>query len=173
MFDLDPGDGVGWEQLVTGANEVRKRLHALGFAAFVKTTGGKGLHVVVPIEPEASWAEARAFSKRLATEIAKDAPDLYVATVAKSARPGRIFLDYLRNQRGATAVSAFSTRARPGAPVSVPVTWDELPSLGSGGRFTVETLASRLRAIWTDPWTEFSDAARPLNRAGRTDRRRS
>ncbi|GEO98135.1 ATP-dependent DNA ligase [Methylobacterium haplocladii] len=171
VFDLDPGEGVGWEQLVTGANEVRERLHALGFAAFVKTTGGKGLHVVVPIEPKAGWDEAKTFSKRLATEMAKDCSDLYVATVAKAARPGRIYVDYLRNQRGATAVSAFSTRARPGAPVSVPVTWNELPSLGSGDRFTVDTLANRLGAMRGDPWTAFSGAARPLD-DGRAVRRR-
>lgn len=162
VFDLDPGEGTGWSDLVAGAGEIRERLDGLDYASFVKTTGGKGLHVVVPLAPKAGWNEAKAFSKRLATEMAKAAPDRYVATVAKRAREGRIFIDYLRNQRGATAVSAFSTRARLGAPVSVPVAWDELASLGSGSRFTVENLSSRLAAVRRDPWAGFAEAARTL-----------
>lgn len=143
VIDLDPGDGVGWTGLVAGALEVRERLRISGFGAFVKTIGGKGLHVVVPVEPKAGWDEAKAFSKGLASEMAKNAPDRYVATVSKKSRNGRIYIDYLRNQRGATAVATFSTRARAGAPVSVPVGWDELPSLGSGSRFDIATLPGR------------------------------
>ncbi|MCJ2069196.1 DNA ligase D [Methylobacterium sp. J-030] len=173
VFDLDPGDGVAWGDLVAGALEVRERMSALGFASFVKTTGGKGLHVVVPIEPKAGWEEAKAFVKRIASEMAKDAPDLYVATVSKKARDGRIYLDYLRNQRGATAVAAFSTRAHPNAPVSVPVDWDELPSLGSGARFDVGSLPSRLSALGHDPWAGCERAALPLDAAGRRPRRRA
>ncbi|KAA0121635.1 DNA ligase D [Methylobacterium sp. P1-11] len=171
VFDLDPGDGVVWGDLVTGALDVRERMSASGLSSFVKTTGGKGLHVVVPIEPKAGWAEAKAISKRIASEMAKDAPDRYVATASKKARDGRIYVDYLRNQRGATAVSAFSTRARPGAPVSVPVDWDELLSLGSGARFDVANLPGRLSALNRDPWAGFDDAARPLQVTGRRDRR--
>ena len=100
VFDLDPGDGVAWGDIVAGALEVRERMSATGLASFVKTTGGKGLHVVVPIEPKACWDEAKAFMKRIASEMAKDTPELYVATVSKKARDGRIYLDYLRNQRG-------------------------------------------------------------------------
>ncbi|GLS46821.1 DNA ligase D [Methylobacterium brachythecii] len=162
VFDLDPGEGVGWADLVAGAETVRERLDGLGHAAFVKTTGGKGLHVVVPLAQKAGWDEAKTFSKRIATELAKDDPDSFVATVSKRAREGRIFVDYLRNQRGATAVSVFSTRARPVAPVSVPVGWDELPSLGSGSRFTVENLSSRLNVIKRDPWATLANAAKPL-----------
>jgi bifunctional non-homologous end joining protein LigD len=167
VFDLDPGEGVGWGDLVAGALEVRERLDRLGFAAFVKTTGGKGVHVVAPLTPKATWTEAKAFTKRIATEMAKDSPERFVATVSKQARDGRIFVDYLRNQRGATAVSAFSTRARAGAPVSVPVTWDELPSLGSGARFSVASVPSRLAALRPDPWADFAGAMRPLDVAGR------
>ncbi|AIQ93189.1 ATP-dependent DNA ligase [Methylobacterium oryzae CBMB20] len=166
VFDLDPGEGVGWGDLVAGALEVRERLSASGFATFVKTTGGKGLHVVVPIEPGAGWDEAKAFTKRIASEMAKDAPDRYVATVSKKARDGRIYVDYLRNQRGATAVAAFSTRARPLAPVSVPVDWDELPSLGSGACFDVASVPGRLAALKRDPWAGFERAARPLLATG-------
>ena len=164
VFDLDPGEGVGWAELVVGALDVRERLDALGFASFVKTTGGKGLHVVIPLEPKAGWPEAKTVAKRIATEMAKDAPVRYVATMAKRVRQGRIFLDYLRNRRGATAVSAFSTRARPGAPVSVPVAWDELPSLGSGARFGVASLPNRIAALKRDPWLDFAEAARPLEK---------
>lgn len=167
VFDLDPGEGVGWGDLVAGALEVRERLARLGFAAFVKTTGGKGLHVVTPLTPQATWTEAKAFTKRVAAEMAKDAPERYIATISKQARDGRIFVDYLRNQRGATAVSAFSTRARAGAPVSVPVSWDELPSLGSGARFSVASVPSRLAALRPDPWADFARAVRPLDVAGR------
>ena len=171
VFDLDPGDGVAWTDLVAGALEVRERMSASGFASFVKTTGGKGLHIVVPIEPKAGWDEAKAFAKRIASEMAKDAPDRYVATVSKQARNGRIYLDYLRNQRGATAVAAFSTRARPGAPVSAPVDWGELPSLGSGARFDVASLPGRLSALRRDPWDGFERAAKPLETAGPRPRR--
>ena len=167
VFDLDPGEGVEWAELVAGAADVRARLDALGFVSFVKTTGGKGLHVVVPLRPKAGWPEAKAFAKRIAAEMAKDAPDRFVATMGKQAREGRIYLDYLRNQRGATAVSAFSTRARPGAPVSVPVTWQELPSLGSGARFAVASLPNRIDVVKQDPWMQFAEAARPLDSARR------
>lgn len=173
VFDLDPGDGIGWGDLVAGALEVRERMSALGLSGFVKTTGGKGLHVVVPIELGAGWDEAKALTKRIASEMAKDAPDRYVATVSKKARDGRIYVDYLRNQRGATAVSAFSSRARPAAPVSVPVDWDELPSLGSGARFDVASLPGRLSALHRDPWAGFERAARPLEAVQRRSRRRS
>lgn len=166
VFDLDPGEGVGWAELVAGALEVRERLDRLGLAAFVKTTGGKGVHVVTPLMPQATWTEAKAFTKRVASEMAKDTPERYVATVSKQARDGRIFVDYLRNQRGATAVSAFSTRARAGAPVSVPVSWDELPSLGSGARFSVASVPGRLAASKQDPWADFTHAARALDVSG-------
>jgi bifunctional non-homologous end joining protein LigD len=172
VFDLDPGEGVAWAELVAGALDVRERLQASGFGAFVKTTGGKGLHVVVPIEPRAAWDEAKAFAKRVATGMSKDAPDRYVATITKKARDGRIFVDYLRNQRGATSISAFSTRARPGAPVSVPVDWEELPSIGSGARFDVASLPGRLAVPGRDPWAEFAQAARPLEARSHGRRRK-
>ncbi|MCJ2050729.1 DNA ligase D [Methylobacterium sp. J-070] len=170
VFDLDPGEGVRWGDLVAGALEVRERLDRLGFAAFVKTTGGKGVHVVAPLKPQATWTEAKAFTKRLASAMAKDSPERYVATVSKAARDGRIFVDYLRNQRGATAVSAFSTRARAGAPVSVPVSWNELPALGSGARFSVASVPGRLAALKPDPWADFARATRPLDLAGHRTR---
>lgn len=173
VFDLDPGEGIGWSDLVAGALAVRERMSASGLSSFVKTTGGKGLHVVVPIEPKAGWDEAKAFAQRVASEMAKDAPDSFVATVSKKARDGRIYVDYLRNQRGATAVAAFSTRARPGAPVSVPVDWDELPSLGSGARFGFASVTGRLAVLKRDPWAGFERAARPLEVPRPRSRRRT
>jgi bifunctional non-homologous end joining protein LigD len=111
IFDLDPGEGAPWDAVIAAAGEVRDRLHAKGLRSFVKTTGGKGLHVVVPIEPSADWATAKSFTASIAEAMAGDHPDRYVATVAKRARRGRIYIDFLRNDRGSTAVAAYSTRS--------------------------------------------------------------
>jgi bifunctional non-homologous end joining protein LigD len=165
-FDLDPGEGVGFEAVAAGALEVRERLRALGLESLVKTTGGKGLHVVVPLKPRAGWDEAKAFCASLAAAMAADAPDRYTATLTKRVRTGRVFVDYLRNGRGATAVAAYSTRARPGAPVATPLAWDELPSLRAGNAYRVGTLLARLDHLPADPWGALADMARPL-KAGR------
>ena len=164
-MDLDPGEGVAWEDVVAAAQEVRQRLEDAGPAAFVKTSGGKGLHVVSPLKPKAGWAAVKAFTKGLAQAMAADSPDAYVATVTKSRRQGRILIDYLRNQRGMTAVAAYSTRARPGAAVSMPVAWDELDQIGPA-YFTVLNTPARLDALTRDPWEDFHAAARPLDKGG-------
>lgn len=162
VIDLDPGEGVDWKDLVTAAQEVRERLEAAGLAGFVKTSGGKGLHVVAPLTPKAEWPAVKVFSRNLAKAMASDDPSRFVATIAKSKRQGRILVDYLRNQRGATAVAAFSTRARPGAQVSTPVTWNELAAGAGPTGFTLRTMPERLRLLRTDPWEGFVEAARPL-----------
>ncbi len=126
IFDFDPGDGVTWPAVVDGALHLRERLAGMGLESFVKGTGGKGLHVVVPLQPKASWAKALAFTRGVAEAMAGDEPDRFTTTSVKAERAGRIFIDYLRNNREASAVAPYSTRARAGAPVSVPVTWDEL-----------------------------------------------
>ena len=133
---------------------------ALGLESFVKTSGGKGLHVVVPIRPKASWDEAKGFAAGVAAAMTKASPALYTDTMAKRARTGRIFIDYLRNGRGATAVAAFSTRARSGAPVSTPVSWDELPSIRSGNQYRVGNLAARLPNLIINIWTNFEMIAK-------------
>ncbi|WP_431855850.1 non-homologous end-joining DNA ligase [Azospirillum sp.] len=126
VLDLDPAEGVPWTRVVEGARALRTDLEGMGLRSFVKTTGGKGLHVVLPIEPAADWDTAKAFAHGVAVRLAEREPDRYTTNPLKEARKGRIFLDHLRNSRGATAVAAYSTRARPGAPVATPLRWDEL-----------------------------------------------
>lgn len=161
-MDLDPGDGVGWPALITAANEVRERLQTKGLTAFVKTSGGKGLHVVAPLKPKADWKAVKAFTKAMADSMAADSPDLYVSTIAKAKRQNRILVDYLRNQWNATAVAAFSTRARAGAPVSAPLTWEELPDIPAANAFTTTNLPARLATLPADPWQDFRRNAAPL-----------
>jgi bifunctional non-homologous end joining protein LigD len=155
IFDLDPGEGVPWSATIAAALEVRGRLADLGLASFVKTSGGKGLHVVVPIAPQAEWDAAKAFTESIASAMAKDHPDKYVATAAKRARPGRIFIDYLRNGRGATAVAPYSTRGLPQASVSTPIAWDELSEGLKAYHYTVDNIGHRLRFLKRDPWEGF------------------
>ena len=161
VFDLDPGPGTGWKDVVAAAREVRERLSALKLKSFLKTSGGKGLHVVLPIKP-VSWDAAKDFAHAIAASMAKDAPDRYVATATKSHRSKRIFIDYLRNSREATAVAPYSTRARAGAPVSVPIDWSELGSLKSANQYTVENLAQRLSRVRSDPWAAIGRAKQAL-----------
>ena len=155
IFDLDPGDGVSWGALVEGAREIRARLADVKLETFVKTTGGKGLHVVAPLTPSVDWDTAKAFCHRIADEMAADSPEAYVSKMSKQARKGRIYVDYLRNGRGATAVAAFSTRARPTCGISTPVSFEELEEIGSGDRFTLDTIARRLESRNDDPWADF------------------
>ena len=162
VIDLDPGEGIAWADLVAAATDVRQRLEAVGLAAFAKTSGGKGLHVVAPLQPRADWPAVKTFCRDLAQAMASEDPSRYVATITKSKRRGKILVDYLRNQRGATAVAAYSTRARPGAQVSAPVTWDELAAGAGPADFTVRTMPVRLQSLRRDPWEGFAEAARSL-----------
>jgi bifunctional non-homologous end joining protein LigD len=155
IFDLDTGEDVPRGAVITAAREVRGRLETLGLKSFVKTSGGKGLHVVVPLTPTAGWDEAKAFTRSVAEAMAKDRPDLYVATMAKRARSGRIFVDYLRNDRGSTAVAAYSTRVLPQASVSTPLAWEELSEGLRSDHFTVGNLRHRLEFLERDPWQGF------------------
>ena len=155
IFDLDPGEDVAWSDVIAAARALRGELEAIGLASFVKTSGGKGLHVVVPVEPRLPWDDAKAFTQAIAEKMSRDARDRYVAIMAKRARHGRIFIDYLRNGRGATAVAAFSTRARPHAPVSTPLAWEELSESVRPDHFTVGNLRERLDFLRRDPWDGF------------------
>ena len=161
VMDLDPGDDVGWTTIIAAAEEVRVRLKNLGLASFVKTSGGKGLHVVSPIKPKAEWPAVKAFTKSIADSMAADSPDRFVSTIPKARRHGKILIDYLRNQRGMTAVTAYSTRARAGATVSMPLAWEELTAEVGPAYFTTRNTPARLSSV-ADPWADFRAAAAPI-----------
>jgi bifunctional non-homologous end joining protein LigD len=161
-IDLDPGEGISWTAMIAAAHEVKQRFEDMGLIAFVKTSGGKGLHVVAPVKPDAEWPEVKASMKALADSMAGDDPDKYVSTITKSKRKGKILIDYLRNGRGATAVAPYSTRARPGAPVSMPLSWDELGGAIGPNYFTVNNAPARIAQLGSDPWSDFRKAAEPI-----------
>jgi bifunctional non-homologous end joining protein LigD len=163
-MDLDPADDVTWGEVIAAALELKERLEGAGLAAFVKTSGGKGLHVVTPLQPKAGWVQVKAFAKALADAMSNDHPDKYLATATKAKRNGKIFIDYLRNGRGSTAVAAYSTRARPGAAVSMPLDWGELTDEIGPAYFTVDNAPARLEAMSRDPWEGFFSAAVPLQK---------
>jgi bifunctional non-homologous end joining protein LigD len=161
VFDLDPGPGVKWNELIAAAREVRERLDALGMETFVKTSGGKGLHVVLPIA-HTPWDEAKGFARKIAEAMERDDPKRFVSTAAKAKREKRIFVDYLRNSREATAIAPFSTRARAGAPVAVPLNWSELSTLKSADRYTVQNISQRLGRLRSDPWARIGKLKQKL-----------
>jgi len=152
VLDLDPDEEVPWSVVVDGARAARLRFEHLGLESFVKTTGGKGLHVVVPLARRQGWKEMKAFTRAVAADLARRLPDAFTINPAKAARRGRIYLDYLRNSRGATAVAAYSSRARPGAPVSVPLAWREVGPRLRPTTLTVRTVSERLARLRADPW---------------------
>jgi bifunctional non-homologous end joining protein LigD len=164
-FDLDPDAGLPWERVIAAARALRRKLIALGLNAFVKTTGGKGLHVVVPIARKYEWEEIKEFCKGVAEQMTREAPERYLATMSKAKRKGKIFIDYLRNGRGATAVAAYSTRARSGAPVSTPLTWEEVAEGVRPDQFNVRNLRRRLARLKKDPWKNYESARRPITAA--------
>jgi bifunctional non-homologous end joining protein LigD len=161
VFDIDPGDGVAWAQVVAAARDVRERLAAIGLESFVKLTGGKGLHVVLAIDG-ADWDTTKNFAQAVALAMNADAPERYVAKITKSLRKGKIFVDYLRNSLEQTSVAAYSTRAREGAPVSVPVTWEELGRTKGGNQYTVLNLGKRLGSLKQDPWRDIGRVKQKL-----------
>ena len=164
VFDLDPGEGVTWKDVVQGAKDVRQRLEDVGMTTFLRTSGGKGLHVVVPIARRNSWDVVKEFAKSVADKMASDEPERYIATMSKAKRRGKVYVDYLRNQRGATAIASYSTRARAGAPVATPLAWDELERLKQANGFNIENLPARLQKLKRDPWAEFFSTRQSLTR---------
>ena len=166
VFDLDPDEGLPWLRVVEAAELVRDRLATIGLRSWVKTTGGKGLHVVVPLTGTQTWDEVKAFSQALAEHLVSEASDRYTSKMSKAGRKGKVFLDYLRNSRGATAVAAYSTRARPGATVSMPVGWDELGRL-MPDQFTVQSVPRRLKTLKQDPWKEFWNVRQSITQSAR------
>lgn len=163
-FDLDPGEGVGWPEVQEATVLMRVALEELGLPAFLKTSGGKGLHVVVPLRRLHDWDTVKDFSEAVVQHMARTIPQRFVAKSGPKNRVGKIFIDYLRNGWGATTVAAWSARARPGLGISVPVRWDELPSLKGGAHWTIRTVHERLDA-GNSPWDGYAAAAKPLTAA--------
>ena len=152
IFDLDPGPGVAWKSVIDAARRLRELLEELDLTSFVKTTGGKGLHVVLPIQRRHDWPLVKAFAKAIAVRMTREDPARYLVNPSRSQRAGKIFIDYLRNDRGATAIAPYSTRARHDAPISVAIAWDELSEKTPSDRFHVEDLPDWMRSLRRDPW---------------------
>jgi bifunctional non-homologous end joining protein LigD len=162
-LDLDPDAALTWPTVREAAERVRGILDRLGLRWFVKTTGGKGLHFVLPITRRHTWAEARTFARAIAETLAAERPALFTATAAKEARAGRVYVDYLRNAQGATTVAAYSLRARPGLPVSMPIEWSDLASDVRGGHFSIENAATFLARRRVDPWADYERSRQTLS----------
>lgn len=165
VFDFDPDEGVGWCELVDAIGVLRALLGDLGLAGFLKTTGGKGLHVVVPIRPTLTWDQAKGFTKAVADFLVGTFPDRFIATVSKAQRKGKIFIDYLRNAEGATAIVAYGIRARKNAPVSTPIAWKELAKDVRFDYFNVRNVPERLVRRREDPWADFGGTRQTVTRA--------
>ena len=163
IFDLDPDPSVSWKQVVEATFEVKRRMEELGLKTFLKTTGGKGLHVVIPITPTYSFATIKAFTRLIAEFMEHDAPDKYISTMSKEKRKGKIFIDYLRNDVTSTAAAAFSARARPGATVSMPIAWSALKASLKLSAYTIDTVPALLKKQKNDPWRDFAKTKQKID----------
>lgn len=155
VFDLDPDPDLPWTQVAAGARLVRAMLDELGLASFLKTSGGKGLHLAVPLSRRHAWDDVTAFSQAVAEQLAGTRPELFSAKMGERNRVGKIFIDYMRNRRHASTVAPYSLRARPEMGVAVPLGWDELDSIGGAAEWTIRTLPARLDALTSDPWQDY------------------
>ena len=165
IFDFDPDDGVGWKEIVEAVGVLRTLLDDLGLEGFLKTTGGKGLHVVVPIRPTLDWTQAKGFTKAVADLLVGTFPDRFIATLSKAQRKGKILIDYLRNAEGATAIAPYAIRARAKAPVSTPIAWKELDTDVRFDHFNVRNVPERLRGLRKDPWASIGETRQTVTRA--------
>jgi bifunctional non-homologous end joining protein LigD len=172
VLDLDPGPEVRWTDVVAGARLARALLADRGLASFLKTTGGRGLHVVVPLAPAHDWSACYAFSRTIADAMVHQEPRLYTTAMPKAGRERKILVDYLRNNRTNTSIAAFSTRARRGAPVSVPIAWEEIGPRLRSDRFTVPDVERRLARLRDDPWRDYWTLRQRLPKAGGREARR-
>jgi bifunctional non-homologous end joining protein LigD len=165
VFDLDPDVGLPWERVVQAALGLRDQLAETGLRSFLKSTGGKGLHVVLPLARRHTWDEVKGFTRAVAEGLAASEPDRYTTNPLKARRKGRIFVDYLRNGRGATSIAAYSSRSRPGAPVSTPLAWEELESAVRADTYTIENLPERLEGLAADPWQDMAKVKQSITAA--------
>jgi bifunctional non-homologous end joining protein LigD len=165
IFDFDPDESLPWQRLVEAVNVLRKLLDTLGLRAFLKTTGGKGLHVVVPVAPTRAWAPAKAFCKAIAELLVRTFPDRFTAKMTKSTREGRIFVDYLRNAENATAIAPYSARAKRNAPVAMPIAWEQLKQDLRNDHFNIRNVPGLLKRRRRDPWAELADVDQELSDA--------
>jgi bifunctional non-homologous end joining protein LigD len=163
IFDLDPGPDVDWQRVVDAARLTCKLLADLGLESFVRTTGGKGLHVVVPLKPASEWPMVKQFAQGFASALAGAHPLDFTATATKSRRNRKIYVDWLRNGRGATAVASYSLRGRPGAPVAVPLRWEELGKIKGGNQFDINSTPARLKRLRKDPWQDIEEIEQGLD----------
>jgi bifunctional non-homologous end joining protein LigD len=166
VIDLDPGERVEWGTVVTAARAVREMLEALGLTSFVKTTGGRGVHVVIPLTPRADWSECLDFARAVAAALVRAEPAQFTDRFAKVGRDDKILVDYLRNNRTNTSIAAYSTRARPEATVSVPLSWSELTPSRTPDRFTVPVVMARLARLKADPWEGYGAVRQTIPKAG-------
>ena len=164
VFDLDPDGGVTFADVREAARDVRKLLEAANLESFALVTGGKGIHVVVPLDASQGWDEIKAFAKGVAIKLALNEPDRFVATMSKAKRKGRIFIDWLRNERGSTAIAPYSPRAKPIASVATPVSWTELSRVEAANAFTIPTGLRRLRQAKSDPWKGYFSVRQSIGR---------
>jgi bifunctional non-homologous end joining protein LigD len=164
VFDLDPDGGVTFADVREAARDVRKLLQAADLESFALVTGGKGIHVVVPLDASQGWDEVKAFAKGVAVRLAETEPGRFVATMSKAKRKGRIFIDWLRNERGSTAIAPYSPRAKPMASVATPVAWAELSRIEAANEFTIPTVLRRLQQLKTDPWKGYFSVHQSIGR---------
>lgn len=163
VFDLDPAPDIHWKKVIEAAWHIKDRLEKLNLVSFVKTTGGKGLHIVLPIKRTLNWETITLFSHTFVDALVAEYPDRYISSMKKSNREGKIFIDYLRNQRGATAIAPYSIRAHENAPVATPLAWDELSVRLPSNYFTIRNLPKRLMQLKQDPWQDFFTLNQVLN----------
>lgn len=169
VFDLDPGPDVPFAEVKKAATDIRKLLAQLELESFLRVSGGKGLHVVVPLNPGCDWDLTKRFAKGFADALAQSEPQRFLATATKALRNKRIFVDYLRNGRGATAVASYSLRGRPGAPVAMPLAWSELPNLKRADAFTIKDVPGKLKRRRKDPWEGIDALKQNLSKWARND----
>ncbi|MFC4258989.1 non-homologous end-joining DNA ligase [Marinobacter lacisalsi] len=164
IFDLDPGPGVPWRAISQAATSLKERLDSLGLVSFLQASGGKGLHLVVPVKPEWGWDELKAFTQGISEAHAADDPKALTTNMSKARRRGKVFIDYLRNGRGNTSIARYSTRARENATVATPLRWDELSPGATANRYTVNNIRRRLSALKADPWHGYEDARNTISK---------